>query len=414
MPHTFGRSHFRTQEDLYQKAAAKRTWKLARVSDFLKTKGLAWAWHYIRSRFGRKHPFQDYRSSSDDTGIYALAASASAEDSEGSVTLALAGDWASGTRDAEKIGTLIENARPHFTVHLGDIYYVGTKKEVKENMLGEQVRWPAGSRGSFSLNSNHEMYAKGKGYFKHLLPELGMRAPSGAPLGQRASFFCLRNEHWLVIGIDTGYYSVGLPVLEKVFKPNCRLHGELIRWLRDDVEIQADRTRGIILLSHHQYYSQFEGLHDKAAEQLSGLVDRPVLWFWGHEHRLALYGRRATAKGKLEAYGRCIGHGGLPIEDIGKDPKTDSKHQMGLVVYDRRSNKKVGHSQTPVGFNGFAILEFDGRALTIIYRDIEDRPLLREKWSVEQDGRLKGKTIEQLSSHEDIRLHSSHLKNAIK
>ena len=137
-------------------------------------------------------------------------------------------------------------------------------------MLGEIVTWPIGSRGSFSLNSNHEMYARGIGYFEELLPRLGVRSDAAAaPAGQGASFFCLRNDHWLVIGLDTGYYSVGIPFVEKVFKPSCKLHKKLMKWLRETVKIQEDESRGILLLSHHQYYSQFEGYHERAARQLA-------------------------------------------------------------------------------------------------------------------------------------------------
>ena len=138
-----------------------------------------------------------------------------------------------------------------------------------------------------------------------------------------------------------------------------------------------------------------------------------MLWFWGHEHRLALYGRHATGKGRLAAYGRCLGHGGLPIEDITDAPKTDGKHQVGLVIYDRREMKRIG-KDTPVGFNGFALLDFDGRSLRIEYRDIEDRPLIEERWIVEDGGVLKGDSIRQLLHDEDLRLHNAELEDAIR
>ena len=59
------------------------------------------------------------------------------------------------------------------------------------------------------MNGNHEMYALGKAYFKIMLQTLGMREPStGQVRPQKASFFCLENEHWRIIGLDTGYNSV--------------------------------------------------------------------------------------------------------------------------------------------------------------------------------------------------------------
>lgn len=280
-------------------------------------------------------------------------------------------------------------------------------------MLGRRVRWPVGDRGSFALNGNHEMYARGKAYFEHLLPRLGLRDGDGFS-GQRASFFCLRSDHWLLLGLDTGYHSIGLPVLEKIFKPNCRLDDRILDWLRKDVRVHEDRHRGILLLTHHQYYSQFESHYEKAAEQLSALLTRPALWFWGHEHRWAIYGRHATRKGRLEAYGRCLGHGGLPIEDIVEEPRADGKHRVGLVLYDRRERTRIDEGRVPVGYNGYALLEFDGGSLTVEYRDATGRTPVRERWEVGSGGVLRGVSIEKLSDDPGLKLHSARLEDALR
>jgi hypothetical protein len=314
--------------------------------------------------------------------------------------ISLAGDWGSGTEDAFDIGQSVNLGFPHFTIHLGDIYYVGTKKEVQENMLGGRVQWPLGNRGSFALNANHEMYSQGKGYFTHLLPALGFQGDHG----QRASFFCLKNEHWLVIGLDTGYYSVGVPILEMIFRPSGKLHSKLMEWLQDDVRLQDDHQRGVILLSHHQYYSQFESGYDRPAQQLAQLLQRPSLWFWGHEHRFALYGKNATEKAGLQVYGRNLGHGGLPIEDIADRPRQGQKYQNGLVLYDKRERTRLGALGIPVGFNGYANLTFAGKHLTVEYRDTR-QPLITEKWAVGPGGVLKGIAINQLVVDDDLFLH---------
>ena len=411
MPSAMGRSHWRTQDELYREAVAEKP-RFNRVMDFLKIKWVLWAWHYLKSRLGGKYEFQHYLDRPDDDGIYDLSAGDGAGAPEQPVRVTLAGDWASGTEDADIIGRCIAESEPHFTIHLGDIYYVGTKKEVRENMLGELVLWPSGSRGSFALNANHEMYARGKGFFVHLLPRLGLRASRHAePSGQGASYFCLRNEHWLVIALDTGYYSVGIPFLEKIFKPSCKLQDEILAWLRRDVGLPDDDRRGVIVLSHHQYYSQFEKRHERAARQFSELIQRPVLWFWGHEHRLALYGKHATSKGRLEAYGRCLGHGGLPIEDIRDQPQRDKMHDVGLVYYDKRERTRLDDG-TRIGFNGYATLEFSGPRLTIEYRDMTPRVLVRENWEVSDGGRLVGKGIEALVQDEDLVLHTGQLADA--
>ncbi len=405
MPSSMGPSHARTQSELLEETdrPGKRTFHKAK--DYLKIQVVLWIWHYLKSRFGGKHEFAFYKPGDADRGIYPLSSALDESRSDAPLKVSLAGDWASGTRDAQEIAQAIEAGNPDFTIHLGDIYYVGTKKEVRENMLGGKTLWPMGRLGGFALNANHEMYARGKAYFKHLLPRLGLRAPADTtPQGQKASFFCLRNDHWLIIGLDTGYYSVGTPVLEKIFKPSGKLHRKQMEWLRNDVRLQEDRQRGVILVSHHQYYSQFEAYYERPARQLSRLLDRPVLWFWGHEHRLAIYGQHATRKGVLAAYGRCLGHGGLPIEDIGDEPENDRKHQVGLVLYDRRRQREIGYRDTPVGYNGYANLIFEGDRLTVEYWDTQAL-LLEEVWEVADDGVLRGVSIDQVLQHDDLVTH---------
>lgn len=87
----------------------------------------------------------------------------------------------------------------YFWLTLGDVYYVGDASEVAENCFGTPtddfagVTWPHGTRGSFALNGNHEMYAKGKPYFTTSLSSLGI---STGPPGQLASFFRIAATPW--------------------------------------------------------------------------------------------------------------------------------------------------------------------------------------------------------------------------
>ncbi len=216
-----------------------------------------------------------------------------------------------------------------------------------------------------------------------------------------------------MIGLDTGYYSVGLPILEMILRPSCKLHEKLIAWLKDEVRLGEDRKRGVILLSHHQYYSQFESGYDAPARQLAQLLKRPALWFWGHEHRFAIYGKNEYREAGLEIYGRCIGHGGLPIEDILDRPNQAQKYQNNLVLYDRRERARIGRLRIPVGFNGYANLTFSGRRLTVEYKDTE-QPLLREQWEVTSGGVLKGVSIDKLVDDDDLALHDgANLEDAI-
>jgi hypothetical protein len=357
-----------------------------------------WLLSYIKFRFGPRHSFQTY-DATGDTGIYSLAGDSyfsgvSAVDED--IRVCVAGDWATGTDESDRVAQRITAFRPHYTIHLGDVYYVGDEDEVAANYLGNaqpgsgqrSVLWPVGTVGAFALNGNHEMYANGDAYFRSILPAMGIRPKPGAKPGkQKASFFCLRNSHWDVVGIDTGYNSVGLPALELIpwFAPSCKLPDQLIDWLRTTVKLQ-ESNRGLVLLGHHQYYSAFERSFPRPAQQLAQFIKRPVLWFWGHEHRMAVYGKASA--GGIQAFGRCLGHGGMPV-DIGVAPKAD---QAPLVMYDDREYTVL--EGTPVGFNGTANLTFHGERLTVQYRDINDQLLLTEEWRT-QDGVLIGSRIER-------------------
>jgi len=372
-----------------------------RLGAFLSSKVWKWLGSYLQNVFRSKHGFQDYTNSPSDQGIYRLPSA----DSE-AVRIGLVGDWGTGTPEAHAVTQHVSSFDPHFTIHLADIYYVGDELAVKENFLGvddpetpyQPVAWRLGSLGSFALNGNHEMYAKGHAYFKEVLPRLGVRRPGENSLsGQKASFFCLENANWRIVALDTGYNSTSF------FFPSCRLEDALMKWLYDIVKLgDPGDSHGIVILTHHQYFSAFEDKYDRPAKQLAGVVNRPVLWFWGHEHRLALYGKCKVGKG-IEAFGRCVGHGGMPIAL--KKPADDKIEKYRLAAYDNRPYMKIGDSL--VGFNGFANLTFKGPRLQVDYfslkkeivdnnENLQKEQVLEEKWEV-RDGQLRGAGIRLLN-----------------
>jgi hypothetical protein len=357
---------------------------------------------YLKWVFHPKHKFQDYQDSSGEKGVYPLQAESVAGDPDANspIRVSIAGDWGSGTSEAEQVAEHMDGFKPHYTIHLGDIYYVGDREEVNENCLGkvesnesiQPVRWPHGSIGSFALNGNHEMYANGNAYFDLFLPTLGvLGSEEGRRYGQKASFFCLQHKFWRIIGLDTGYNSVGFPILEYIplirrlrgIGATCELPGPLIEWLRELLHSSED-NRGLILLSHHQYYSAFEKGYPLPARQLVEFINRPVLWFWGHEHRLAIYGKYGLPDG-IEAYGRCVGHGGFPVTP----GQPDRNRESPLVCYDDRKYETV--EGCDLGFNGFVNLTFQGNKLSVDYRDLNDQSLFKENWEVE-NGVIKGNT----------------------
>jgi Calcineurin-like phosphoesterase len=373
-----------------------------------------WASHVMRYITSPKHNFLNYGT---ESGVYAF---------DDKCKLAVAGDWGTGTDEAQHVTSAIKGKHnPDYTVHLGDVYYVGDQPELEENCLGKDgppingviakgVKWELGTKGSFALNGNHEMYACGDAYFGKFLPKLGTLDPAGNPQGQKASFFCLKNKYWRIVGLDTGYYSTGIRAvlsflsrIKKVqwlrktswFKPSCKLHDDLMKWLSDvlspapadaDPETIVPAT---ILLSHHEYYSSFDDWYPIPGQQLRRVIspDRPVLWFWGHEHRFAIYDRFRIGDG-IEAYGRCVGHGGMPVTRGAVPDITD----CNCILYDDRRYKS--DEDIDVGYNGFVTLAFNGPTLEVHYYDLYNTLLLTERWISDGKGNLEGPQFQDVNS----------------
>jgi hypothetical protein len=274
------------------------------------------------------------------------------------------------------------------------VYYVGDQQEVNENFLGiaggsyTPVQFPTGKVGTFALIGNHEMYGGGGPYFSSILPY----CETGTGKTQRASFFCLETPEWRIIGIDTGYNSVGtfilgsIPIIKKIpwFGANCALQDELLTWLKTNVNPQQNK-KPTMLLSHHQYFSAYsdEAFGEPAKQLKDFFAGQEVVWLWGHEHRLSIYSK-FSPDGNVTCYGRCIGNGGMPVEEgtgynTGKAP---------LNFFDPRYDYPVGDN-TNAGYNGFMNLTMDGGTLTLDYRDLDNTQLFVETFVGNADGSLQ-------------------------
>jgi hypothetical protein len=402
-----------------------------KTRDFVTSHMWTWIYHYVKSRFGARHPYPAYLP--PDTGVYRMEkggdqadrvdqmdqtdradrtdkmdrgvqtddrtaqmdqADGARGDEAGLIKVCIVSDWATGTPEAREIAHSMKSQGPDYTIHMGDTYYVGAPQEIDAN-FGDG-NWPIGNAGSFALLGNHEMYSRGVAFFEKLLPRLGLRTGAGRYGGQQAGFFCLENEHWRILGLDTGYHSISrIPILEMVswWAGNCRLDDILMSWLRDVVKLgdPADK-RGLLILTHHQYITGFdqESEYQTAASQLATLIgkDRPVVWLWGHEHKLSVFGRAQEADG-ITAYGRCIGHGGMPVQIASGEfsPSSRKKGFDKLVGYDKRQKGTVqGHR---VGHNGYVLAKIKGEELILEYRD-ERHELFSEIWKVDKDGHITG------------------------
>jgi hypothetical protein len=381
--HSEAENHAKTQQELYEKHVKDTSSVTNVISEFFKTNLLGFAWHYLKSRFGPRHPYQAYPRNGD-TGVYRLQSSISSREE---ISIALLSDWASDTAESDAVAHLVSRYSPDYTIHMGDVYFVGAPKEIEENFTAPYASWYYGASGSLALSGNHEMYSNGNAFFRHLLPAMYVQEGEVRKT-QQAGFFCLENEYWRVIGIDTGYTSVTRPFLEIVSPPDCHLKKEQVEWLQNVVKLgDPNDKRGLIILSHHPYISAFREEYTRPGSQLRELMgdfERPIVWFWGHDHRLVIYNKDVNGKGPV-AFGRCLGHGGLPVEIKLPDRAADLNK---IHLYDRRVRLELGKHQ--LGYNGFVKLSLNGNKATAHYIDLEDTCVFEEEWTTE-NGQLDWK-----------------------
>ena len=358
-----------------------------------------WGLPYLRDFVHQNAAYQTYQGGA--TGIFKIPT----PDSGGPLCVAVASDWGTGTLEALTVGANIAASSPHYTVHLGDVYYMGESGEIDENCLGQNERgykgvwWPTGSLGSFALMGNHEMYSGGQGYFGDFLGKMGLfNVDKSVREPQSASHFCLETDHWLVLGLDTGYHSGGVPLFTHIpglnsipsLNVDARFHDKMLDWLTQMISAVTPPNgpkKSVLLLTHHQPVSSFEHAFTKPAEQLAQmgfLNGQEFVWLYGHEHRLTIY-NKLTVANSLKAYPRCIGHGGMPVSVTSlSDPDPN------ILYYDPRKHPiDKDDPETLVGYNGHVVLLFNGNKLVIEYRDIVDSNLLfRETFTPDGTGGL--------------------------
>src|ERR1022692_3654703 len=116
------------------------------ISAFLPSRLLEWIPQVAKYWFHKKHAFRNYTTHGKGTGIYLI---------DDRVKISIAGDWGTGTDEVRIVAAAMEKSEADFTIHLGDVYYVGDSNEVRENFLGEKtspyapVKWPMGTKGSY-------------------------------------------------------------------------------------------------------------------------------------------------------------------------------------------------------------------------------------------------------------------------
>lgn len=307
---------------------------------------------YAASRLADKTiPYRRYDSLQDFVITDRLPAQA---------TVVIVADWGTGQDPAKLLLTKVAAHSPDVVIHLGDVYYSGTECEVQnyfysiwQETLGiPNVPWGqkltdfTTGPATFHLPGNHDMYSGGQPYYTVI-----------DMLGQPASYFCLRNDDWQFVAMDTSLHDCDpLTVDDATFVDPLE-----IVWMKD--KVQNSGGRKTVLLSHHQLFSAFETIGGQAVNQnllpqVQDILPELTLWLWGHEHNQVIY------QDYLNVLARCIGHGAFPVSSTPPYPAPNA----GVPL------ENINLDLDPMNFyrHGYVLMKLDGPNADVSYLQVND------------------------------------------
>lgn len=279
---------------------------------------------------------------------------------DGPVRLVMCADWASGLPRAQKVARKMSARidglggaeRNVQVVDLGDTYYAGRDFEYRAH---RSDYWPvtetqAEKVGSWCLNGNHDMFPGGHHYFQFLDEDKRFSRQKGC------SYFALETSHWLILGLDSAYEAEGAS------GDGGGLMSPQLQWLK---ELRASRpNKRLMLLSHHQLFSGYEHDSPLLMNRLEPLLNsgKPIdAWFWGHEHRCAVYHPTPAVHFPV-----LMGHGGVPVFAQNR-PKPES-------VWFEYKGVRPGGILKKHAMLGFVVVDLDEDRATVEFVNEEGMP----------------------------------------
>jgi hypothetical protein len=278
--------------------------------------------------------------------------------------IAIVGDWGTGDEVAINLLQQVTSLNPEVLIHLGDVYYAGTQREEEANFLDVCSHVLGNDVLLLSLCGNHDMYSGGNGYY-WLVDHIG----------QHASYFCLQNDAWQFLAMDTGHNDNDPRTIGGNMTSLITVDG----WSEADWHLEKIQQRGkrrTVLLSHHQLFSPFGAVGNVGAQQYAynprlfanfqSVLSKIDWWFWGHEHTLAVFDPYMGLK-----RGRCVGASAVPVfTDQWKYANAD-----GLKTYQNAPlptwspNAVLGDNGTDYA-HGFAIMTLKGASASVEYYQV--------------------------------------------
>jgi hypothetical protein len=279
-------------------------------------------------------------------------------------TVAIIGDWGTGDEVAINLLQQVASLKPEVLIHLGDVYYAGTNNEEQGNFLDICRKLLGPNVPIFSLCGNHDMYSGGQGYY-WLVDQLG----------QQASYFCLKNDNWQFIAMDTGHNDQN-PLTVATNMTGLVKDGSWAEedWLWDKINLAKGRKT--VLLSHHQLFSPFGAVgsvdgrpyayNPNLRSTFQAVMDKVAWWFWGHEHTLAIFDPYMGLQ-----RGRCVGASAVPVftdqQSYTNASGLDTYGGAGLPVWNTQG--QLGNNGTSYN-NCFALMTLNGSSASVDYYQV--------------------------------------------
>jgi 3',5'-cyclic AMP phosphodiesterase CpdA len=264
--------------------------------------------------------------------------------------IALLADFANGYYHARYIARRLAHSKYPYAIHLGDVYYAGTDREVRA-YLEEPLREVLTDTELFLLSGNHEMYARGRPWLAYLDRKRQLERQR-----QEGTYFRLLRDGFQILGIDTEWFGH-----VRYQEPRLKL------WLTNALLEGRREGRTNILLSSNEPYCYGKKETTNLYRDLKDVIDAGLidLWFWGNTHYGALFKRSE----RFPFIGSCIGHGGYPYKRI----EAGSPEPVATRFLEDGTRFGGGAWKDPrpdMGNNGFCemILKADG-TIQLVYLD---------------------------------------------
>src|SRR5262250_463279 len=123
------------------------------------------------------------------------------------------------------------------------------------------------------------------------------------------SYFALENNHWVIVGLDSAYYSDE----EQLYRDGALFPSSGPQVQLDFLKAKVAKGKKVIILTHHNGLVQDGTSRTNLWSQVMSAFPAytaPAYWYWGHVHAGVVYQEQKNEPASVLC--RCCGHGGLP------------------------------------------------------------------------------------------------------